>query len=37
MVVRLNKASDITLKAGLLGSDEKGLYKPVQTGGDVVK
>ena len=37
MIVRLNKASDITLKAGLLGSDEKGLYKPVQTGNHGAK
>jgi hypothetical protein len=28
MIARLNKASDISMKAGLLGSDEKGLYKP---------
>jgi hypothetical protein len=28
MITQLNKASDILLKAGLLGADEKGLYKP---------
>ena len=28
MINNLHKASDIVLKAGLLGSNEKGLFKP---------
>jgi len=29
MIAELTKAGDLILKAGLLGSDEKGLYKPL--------